>query len=271
MPPEVLVDRAGPVAHLTLNRPESGHAINRDLALALEDAWGQLRDDPSVRVVVLSATGSRHFCLGVDLKHVASTGEVPSRGRMDTPDPPWTPMANEVWKPVISVVNGAVAGGGLHLVAQADVVVAEPSAVFLDTHVNVGMVGAIENVELLERLPLGTVLLMTLAGRGYRLTAERAHQLGLVDVLTGAGEGLDEADRIAALIAANSPSAVQASKRAIWSAVRAHRAERLELGWRLIQEQWEHPDFREGAVAFAERRAPLWTDVPGGSRDRGGA
>jgi enoyl-CoA hydratase/carnithine racemase len=179
-------------------------------------------------------------------------------------------MANDVWKPVFCMVNGAVAGGGLHLVAQADIVVAEPAAVFLDTHVNVGMVGAIENVELLDRLPLGTVLLMTLAGRGYRLTGERAHQLGLVDVLAGAGEGLAEADRIAALIAENSPSAVQASKRAVWSAVRTGRAERLALGWRLIQEQWDHPDFREGAAAFTERRTPVWRDVPGGPRDGGG-
>jgi E-phenylitaconyl-CoA hydratase len=260
MPAELLVRHEGPVAHLTLNRPERAHAIDRELARQLEEAWHAVRRDPSVRVVILTATGSRHFCVGVDLHYVASRGEVPSKQRMDSPQPPWTPMASEVWKPVICVVNGVAAGAGLHLVNQADIVVAEPSAAFMDTHVNVGMVGAIENVELLDRLPLGAVLLMTLVGREHRMTAARAHQLGLVDVLAEQGQGVGEAERLAGLIARNSPSAVSASKRAIWHAVRMDRERRLELGWRLVREQWQHPDFREGAAAFTERRHPVWTE-----------
>src|SRR5205085_11315077 len=76
---------------------------------------------------------------------------------------------------------GAVAGAGLHFVVDSDIVVASTDAQFLDTHVNVGMVGGVENVGLAKRLPLGTALRMTLQGRNYRLTADRAYQLGLVE------------------------------------------------------------------------------------------
>jgi E-phenylitaconyl-CoA hydratase len=257
---EVVVRTDGPVAHVTLNRPSAANAIDRATATQLRQAWIAVRDDPAVRAIVVTGAGVRHFCAGVDLKFVAASGEVPSKGRMSDPEPPWTPMANEVWKPVICVVNGVAAGGGLHLVAEADVVIAEPSASFLDSHVNVGMVGAIENIQLLDRLPLGIVMMMTLAGRGYRLTAQRAYELGLVDVLAPQGGAMAEADRLAALIAQNSPSAVTASKRAIWHAVRRGQAERLSLGWQLLQQQWEHPDFAEGPAAFAEGRAPVWAE-----------
>jgi E-phenylitaconyl-CoA hydratase len=157
-------------------------------------------------------------------------------------------------------------GAGPEVVVRTDVVVAEPGASFLDSHVNVGMVGAIENIQLLDRLPLGTVMMMTLAGRGYRLTAQRAYELGLVDVLAAPGGAMAEAGRLAALIAQNSPSAVTASKRAIWHAVRCGHAERLSLGWQLLQQQWEHPDFAEGAAAFAARRAPVWAEPTEPSR-----
>ena len=81
-------------------------------------------------------------------------------------------------KPVICAVNGLCVGGGLHFVVDSDVVVAAESAAFMDTHVNVGMVGAIENVGLAKRLPLGAALRMTLMGRHYRMTARRAYELG---------------------------------------------------------------------------------------------
>ncbi len=107
-----------------------------------------------------------------------------------------------------------VAGAGLHFVVDADIIVAADHAVFLDTHVNVGMVGAIENIGLAKRLPLGSALRMTLCGKKFRMPAERAYQLGLVDEVAPPDKLMETADEIAHQIAANSPAAVQLSMQA---------------------------------------------------------
>ena len=165
--------------------------------------------------------------------------------------------------PVICVVNGTCVGGGHHFVVDSDIVIAARNAKFLDAHVNVGMVGAIENIGLAKRLPLGTALRMTLVGNGYRLPAERAYQLGLVDELA---DSADEARRLAREMALqmlkNSPQAMALSKRAIWASLEQGYAESLETGWALLRSHWKHPDFEEGPRAFAEKRAPDWNPDP---------
>jgi enoyl-CoA hydratase/carnithine racemase len=163
-----------------------------------------------------------------------------------------------VWKPVICAVNGTVASAGLHFVVDADIVVASNTAQFLDTHVNVGMVGAVENIGLAKRLPLGSALRMTLCGKAYRMSADRAYQLGLVDELAEPGELLACAEEIARQICANSPAAVSLSQQAVWSSVEMGYRDSLEYGWALLRMHWDHPDFKEGPKAFVERRDPVW-------------
>ena len=169
--------------------------------------WSDVRDDPEVRVVVITGTGDRHFCTGADVKQIAETGSTPSGGG-SVEAIAWSPIHSGVWKPVICAVNGLVAGGGLHFVADADIVIAADHAAFMDTHVNIGQVGAVENVSLTHRMPLGAVLRMTLQGRDYRLTARRAYELGLVDEIVPLADLQATAREIALSIAANSPTAV---------------------------------------------------------------
>jgi enoyl-CoA hydratase/carnithine racemase len=133
----------------------------------------------------------------------------------------------------------------------------------MDTHVNVGMVGAIENIGLAKRLPLGAALRMTLMGRHYRMPAQRAYALGLVDELVPtAAEVLPAALEMARLIAQNSPQAVSLSKQAIWSSLEGGYRESLEHGWALLRSHWNHPDFLEGPRAFGEKREPTWNPDP---------
>ena len=155
-------------------------------------------------------------------------------------------------------VNGLVVGAGLHFVVDADIIVASTNAVFLDSHVNVGMVGGPENVGLAKRLPLGTALRMTLQGRNYRLSAQRAYGLGLVDELTEPGDLLATAEQIAHDITLNSPHAVSLSQQAIWSSLEMPYSHAVEYGFGLVKTQWHHPDFTEGFRAFAEKRPPNW-------------
>jgi enoyl-CoA hydratase/carnithine racemase len=143
-------------------------------------------------------------------------------------------------------------------VVDSDVVVASETAQFVDTHTNVGMVGAIENIGLAKRLPLGTALRMTLQGRNFRLPAPRAYQLGLVDELAAPGTTLETAVGIAEDIAKNSPNAVSLSMRSIWSSVEMPYSQAVEYGYSLLRMHWAHPDFKEGPRAFVEKREPQW-------------
>lgn len=261
--PDLQYDVSDFIARITLNRPDKGNAFTPGMKTAMRAVWSDIRENSDVRVVIVTAAGEKHFCTGADVSAIAESGRVNSGTGPLRDELIWSPYFEGVWKPVITAVNGLVAGGGLHLVVDADIVIASENAVFLDTHVNVGMVGGIENVGLARRLPLGTALRMTLQGRNFRLSAQRAYELGLVDEVVPTAELLPAAEEIARDIAANSPTAVMASKRAVWGALEHSYSDAAERGWRLVREHWEHPDFVEGPRAFADRRTPEWTDPPG--------
>jgi enoyl-CoA hydratase/carnithine racemase len=154
-------------------------------------------------------------------------------------------------------------GGGHHFVVDSDIVVASENAAFMDTHVNVGMVGALENVGLARRLPLGSALRMTLMGRHYRMPAQRAHQLGMVDELAPTPDAARALAReMATQLLDNSPQAMALSKQAVWGAQERGYGDALEAAWSLLRIHWQHPDFVEGPRAFAEKRKPRWNPSP---------
>ena len=249
------------VAVITIDNEYRRNATSFAMHRSLRSVWEEVRDNPAYRCAVVTGSGTKYFHTGADVGGVAEAGMV-----NDGDDGPRSenvrssPRDNRVHKPVICAVNGLVAGGGLHLVADSDIVVASRTASFMDTHVNIGMVGRVENVELTKRLPIGQVLRMTLQGRNYRLSAERAYQLGLVDELVDSDELMPTAMALAHDIASNSPHAVTLSKQAIWSSVETGLSQAVDYGYSLVRLHRSHPDFLEGAKAFAERRPPVWLD-----------
>jgi E-phenylitaconyl-CoA hydratase len=255
---DVLFDVADHIAYITLNRPSSGNSLTPAIMTWFRETWRRIADDPEIRCVLITGVGEKHFCTGADLAGVNERGSVGvGLGRVSQELSLTARQAN-VWKPTVCAVNGLVVGGGLHFVVDADIVVASTNAVFLDSHVNVGMVGGVENVGLAKRLPLGTALRMTLQGRNYRLTAQRAYALGLIDELAEPTELLATAEQIAYDITLNSPHAVSLSQQAIWSSLEMPYSQALEYGFSLVKTQWHHPDFTEGFRAFAENRPPNW-------------
>ena len=261
----VRYEKDGGIATITIDRPARGNSLAPPMQAMFRSIWADVRDNPSVRVAIIQSAGERHFCTGFDLSEAdsdAAADEIfvdkPLREAVF-----WSPYQNDVWKPVICAVNGTCVGGGHHFVVDSDIVIASRNAKFIDSHVNVGLVGAIENIGLAKRLPLGTALRMTLMGSSYRLSSERAWQLGLVDELA---ETPDEARALAREMARqllkNSPQAMALSKRAIWGALEKGYGESLEDGWALLRSHWKHPDFEEGPKAFAEKRDPVWDPDP---------
>jgi enoyl-CoA hydratase/carnithine racemase len=247
------------VARITLNRPERGNALTGPMLPWFRATWRRIADDPEIRCVLITGSGDKHFCTGADLNRVAETGSVSAGLGRVTQEIFFTARQNNVWKPTVCAVNGVAAGGGLHFVVDADIVIASTNAAFVDSHVNVGMVGAVENIGLAKRLPLGTALRMTLQGRNYRLSAERAYTLGLVEEVVAPEDLLPTAEQIARDITMNSPHAVSLSQQAVWSSVEMPYTQAVEYGYALVKANWQHPDFIEGPRAFAEKRAPKWT------------
>jgi len=262
--PGFLYERRDHIAFITLNRPQRGNSLTPSMHRVARAIWSEVRDDDDIRVAVVTGAGDRHFSTGFDVSEAQGddADEVFKRAPL-AESVFWSPYQNHVLKPVICAVNGLCVGGGHHFVVDADLIIASKSAAFTDTHVNVGMVGALENIGLAKRLPLGTALRMTLVGKSYRLSAERAHQLGMVEELTeNAADARKLAEDWAREILKNSPRAVSLSKQSVWGGLEHGYSKALEDAWGHLQSMWDHPDFVEGPRAFAEKREPVWNPDP---------
>lgn len=265
-PNSLLFEIQGGVAVLTLNRPHEGNSLTPDLLIALEDAWRRVEDDREVRVAVITGAGERHFCTGAavgSLQVGAGTLQKKPNAAVNR----FSPRMCHVSKPVICAVNGLVNGGGLHFVADSDIVIASAQSAFMDSHVSVGQVSGLESIGIARRAGLGAALLMALVGRAYRMPAERAFQLGMVDLIEPTAEDvMVRARTLATAICANSPQAMALTKRAIWASTELPDPAAPDYGWELLKSHWSHPDFEEGPRAFVEKRTPRWDPDPNARR-----
>jgi enoyl-CoA hydratase/carnithine racemase len=215
------VERRGPVGWLVFARPDVGNAMDAAMLAELERAWAELEADPDVRVIVNTGEGPA-FQTGLD---VAQLSRDPGALREQSRRTRDAELRLTAWhcgvtKPVIAAVNGTCAGGGLHFVADADIVLAAADATFLDPHVSIGQVSAYETIGLVRRSPMEPVMRMALAGRHERISAARAHQLGIVGQVVDPAAGLrDAAQDLAELIARRDPALLAATKRALWGAL----------------------------------------------------
>jgi len=256
----IRVERDGGVTLVTIDRPERMNAINSVMMDELERFWEAFDRDPDQRVAIVTGSGDRAFCVGADVKEIAELGALPERQRH--PDvriaSRITPLQSRVSKPTICAVNGICAGGGLHFVADCDVSIAAEEATFVDPHVSVGQVSALEPIVLARRVPLGALLRMVLVGSHETLTARRAYELGIVTEVVPRAELGDRSLDLARKIASNSPAAIAASRRAVWDSLEMSLEAARQHGWDLLMTHWGHPDFDEGPRAFAEKRTPDW-------------
>jgi enoyl-CoA hydratase/carnithine racemase len=255
---ELKVERRGPVLVATIDRQERMNSLSPEVHSGFLATWTSLRDDPSVRAIVITGAGDRAFCTGMDLKaaaersrHLRVKDNVHEQMRL-------TPLNCDVWLPTIVAVNGVCTGAGFHFLADADVVVAASTATFLDGHVSVGQVSAIEPITLLPRIGLGNALRLAVLGRQGRIDAQEALRISLVDEVVEPEHLLDRAVTLAEHAAAGSPAAIEGSKRAIRGALERPMAEAMQYGWELLLAHRMHPDSIEGPKAFAEKREAKW-------------
>jgi enoyl-CoA hydratase/carnithine racemase len=214
----LVVERRGPVGWLMFDRPDVGNAMDAAMLAELEHAWQELDADDTVRVIVNTGNGAA-FQTGLDVAQLSRDKDAlrEQSRRTKRAELRLTAWHNEVWKPVIAAVNGVCAGGGLHFVADADIVIAASDATFVDPHVSVGQVSAFETIALAKQSPMEPITRMALIGRHERMTAARAHQLGIVGEVVDPPSSLrDVAQALAELIAQHPAEDLATTKRALW-------------------------------------------------------
>jgi enoyl-CoA hydratase/carnithine racemase len=264
-------EESGGVAWVTLDRPEVHNAFNATMQRELRTLWRALRRHDAVRVVVLTGAGDKAFCTGIDRNEAlgsgtgddgdpaAAVGPVGTPFMFDDPGSDLGPKTCDLWKPVIGAVNGLACGGAFYLLGEVDFVIATESATFFDPHVTYGMAAAFEPLQMTGRLPFGELARLTLLGASERLSAARAHQIGLVSELATDLADLHRRARWAAeVIAASPPLAVQGSLRALWAGRELSRGQALALGYAFVGLGNDAASLAEGQRSFASGRRHEW-------------
>lgn len=252
---DVLVrEQRGNVLIARLNRPEARNSLNGAMIRAISAAVLDAESDPEIRALVLTGTGDRSFCGGMDLREFATGGD----GTLNDP----AAMAGfrrlvqgEVTVPVVAAANATAVAGGFELLLASDIIVASSDAQFGLPEVKRGLFAAGGGIFLGTRLPLGIALELTLTG-DY-IDATRAYELGLVNKVVAPDEVLSTALGFAERIAANGPLGVSATKELVRLAVTDH-ARAVERQGELQKSVFSSEDAKEGSMAFVEKRAPAW-------------
>jgi enoyl-CoA hydratase len=249
----VVIEQRGNVRVLRINRPEARNAlipaVLGGIGFGVEDADA----DPEVRAVVITGTGDRAFCAGMDLRNFAEGGA--------EPDPDGSAayvrfLRGGVAKPVIGAANATAVAGGFELLLACDLVVASDHATFGLPEVKRGLFAAAGGAQLGRRLPLAVALELGLTGD--TIDARRALEFGLVNRVVPQEQVLDEAIALAGRIAANGPLGVRATKQLMRQALDVAPDELWERQAAMAQEVFGSEDAQEGARAFVEKRAPNW-------------
>jgi enoyl-CoA hydratase len=247
----VLTEVDGGIAVITINRPQARNAVNADVAQGIARSLDELDGSSDVRVIILTGAGG-NFSAGMDLKGFLSGDSPVAAGRGFagiTERPPA--------KPVIAAVEGYALAGGFEIVLACDLIVASEAAKFGLPEVRVGLAaGAGGLLRLPHRVPYHLAMEIVLTGE--RFPADRLHQAGLVSRLVGAGQALAGARELAAQVILGAPLALAASKRVIVESADWDSREAFARQGEVLGPVFTSADATEGAIAFAEKRAPVW-------------
>jgi enoyl-CoA hydratase/carnithine racemase len=253
------VEMDGHVAWVTINRPQAYNAFSPTMEREMRETWQAFRRDDDVRAIVLTAAGEKAFCVGIDRNEGEFTALDEGGGlygtsndyMYDDPGDNLGPKACDLWKPVICAVNGMAAGGAFYMLAEADIIIAADHATFFDPHVTYGMAAVYEPMKMLQRMPLGEILRLSLLGNHERMSAETAHRIGLVSEVCPAAELHERAKWVADAIAAQPPVAVQGTLRAIWAANDMGRLNALAMAPSILTTGTDVSVLAAGADSFS--------------------
>ncbi len=249
----VIVEKDGAIAVVTLNRPQQLNALSyglvKDLCLAME----MLDQDHEVRAIVLTG-GEKVFAAGADIKEMADAGpfDEPVSGRLAYRD-----RVNKISKPIVAAVSGYALGGGCELAMSCDIIVASETARFGQPEVNIGIIPGSGGTQRLARV-VGKYRAMEMVLTGEPLNAQDAERFGLVTRVAPVELFLEEARNIAKKIAAKPALAIKQAKEAVLKSANTALDEGLDFERKSFLTLFASEDRKEGMKAFLEKRKPVF-------------
>src|SRR5579872_4937318 len=247
--------RDGAIVEITLDRPKA-NAIDLAASRRLNAIFSQFRDDPALRIAIITGAGERFFSPGWDLKAAASGEESDSDwgvggfGGLNYP--------RNLDKPIISAVNGIACGGGFEIVLGTDIIVMEEHARFALPEINVGVLADAATIKLRRRIPYHVAVEFLMTGRW--MDATEAKHWGMANHVVPKGQSLAKAREIARQLADGPPLLYPAIKQLLrhTETVAEHPAFELHDSLSAVQKVLRSEDLKEGTRAFSEKRKPLW-------------
>jgi enoyl-CoA hydratase/carnithine racemase len=254
--PVLIRDQRDAVLVLRLNRPEARNAFNPELMGELGSALAQAESDPDVRAVVLTGTGDRSFCAGMDLRAFSEGGGGGPAGSEEGQATFTRFMGGGgIDIPIVGAAQATAVAGGFELLLNCDLAVVSEDAKLGLPEVKRALFAAGGGVYLSNRIPLALALELTLTGE--YISAPRAYEIGLVNRVVPAAEVVDAAVELATTVARNGPLALRATKEVVRLASTDMVAARERFAeW--MPKVFGSQDAQEGALAFVEKRDPVW-------------
>jgi len=269
MPDEVLYEKKGRIAYVTINRPERRNALNQTAMRILAAAWTDFREDPDCWVAILTGAGDTAFCVGADLKEFVPAvtkdiDELASFNKSILGDDfdmraPLVAVLREgdLYKPVIAAVNGMCAAGGMEMLQGTDIRIASENATFSIAEVKRGLFpGGGSTVRLPRQIPFARAMEILLTGDP--VTAQQALEIGIVNQVVPQSKLMQTAEKMAGRILENGPLAVRAVKESVIKGLNMSITEALEQELKLAAQVFATEDAKEGPKAFIEKRKPNW-------------
>ncbi|MBX3027200.1 enoyl-CoA hydratase/isomerase family protein [bacterium] len=253
---DVLYEKRGRAAWITLNAPQSRNALSGSILQGLEAGLRQAMDDDAVRAVVLTGAGPA-FCAGADLK--AGGGQAAQGGGARNP---FVEILRLIWdgpKPVIAAVNGHAFGGGVGLTAVADIAIAVESAKFAFSEVRIGVIPAMISVVVLPKIGVQNGMRLFLTGETF--TAADARGYGLVHEVVPADRLASAVQAVVDAIALGGPNAVREAKRLVRTVPHLSMDDAFAYTQEKIAALFSSPEAAEGMMAFAGKRKPSWAEA----------
>jgi enoyl-CoA hydratase/carnithine racemase len=255
-----IYDKDGPVAWLTINRPEVMNALHREANIEMTELVDNFKQDDEARVLILTGAGERAFSAGNDLKATAAAtarGEPRSR-KSDGRDVFFGGIVgNPCSKPIVAAVNGYAMGGGFELALACDLIIAADHARFALPEPRVGLVAGAGGMHRLPaQIPLKQAMGLLLTGR--QISAQEAHRLGVVNEVVTAAELKAAVERWVNDILAGSPVSVRLTKQSVMAGLHLSVEEAMQQDAPRLAQLYASEDFVEGPRAFAEKRKPVW-------------
>lgn len=254
--PAVVRERRGAVLVLRINRPEARNALNPAVMGGVGAGLAEAENDPDIRAVVLTGTGDRSFCAGMDLAAFAGGGMAPSPEEQEGMKTFGRFFGGgDVKVPIVGAAQATAVAGGFELLLNCDCAVVADNAKLGLPEVKRGLFAAGGGVFIGQRIPLAIALELTLTGE--YISAQRGYELGLVNRVVPADQVVDAAIELAEKIAANGPLGLAATKELVRLAV-TDNAKARERHSELQPQVFGSEDAREGSLAFVEKRDPVW-------------